>query len=237
MFFDDHPRFQESSTTAAGSVRLNERHAAIIDANREVLAGARVLDIASHDGRWTCAALAAGARHVTGVEARPELVDNAYANLTAYGFEAETYAFINGDIFDVLNSPAVLEREFDVVMCLGFIYHTLRYQELFGGIRALAPRHLIVDTAVIRHKDRLVRIGFDPVEKQSAAAPSPMAHDNVMLVGRPSMPALKMMLEFYGFQIEGHYDWQSLAPTDRKARKKKNAYDTGRRVTFRCRAE
>jgi hypothetical protein len=235
MFFDDHPRFEETSTTAAESVRLNQRHAAIIDANRDVLAGARVLDIASHDGRWTCAALAAGARHVTGVEARLELVDNAHANLTEYGFDAESYAIINGDIFDVLQSPALLQREFDVVMCLGFIYHTLRYEELFGGIRALDPRHLIVDTAVIRYKDRVVRIGFDRVEKQSAAAPNPMARDRVMMVGRPSMPALESMLEFYGFKIESQYDWRSLAPADPDAHK--NAYDTGRRVTFRCKVE
>jgi hypothetical protein len=232
MFFDDHPLFEETSTTAAEIGRLNQRHAAIIDANRDVLAGARVLDIASHDGRWTCAALAAGASHVTGVEARSELVANAHSNLTTYDFDPESYTFINGDIFDVLQSPALLEREFDVVMCLGFIYHTLRYPELFGGIRALAPRHLIVDTAVIRYKDRVVRIGFDPVGKQSAAAPNAMAHDNVMMVGRPSVPALEAMLEFYGFQIEGYYDWKSLAPTDPEA--PQNAYDTGRRVTFRC---
>jgi hypothetical protein len=51
MFFDDYPAFYASSRTAAFPARLGLRHRAIIERNRDVLAGARVLDLASHDGR------------------------------------------------------------------------------------------------------------------------------------------------------------------------------------------
>src|SRR4249919_1385884 len=77
MFFDDYPRFAETSRTAASMDRLNLRYEAIFAENRDILDGARVLDIASHDGRWSLAALATGARSVVGVEARPGLVANA----------------------------------------------------------------------------------------------------------------------------------------------------------------
>lgn len=232
MFFDDHQRFAESSSTSSNLRRLNLRHAAIIDANRDILAGARVLDIASHDGRWTCAALEAGARHVTGVEPRPELVRHAQANMRAYGHRDDSYAIIEADIFDVLKDPALSQQHFDVVMCLGFLYHTLRYSELLGGIRVLAPGHLVVDTAVIRHEDRFVRVGIDRTDKESAAAPNSLAHEGRMLVGRPSVAALEMMLDLYGFTVEKYFDWQTLIAENPKS--KTNAYGNGRRVTVRC---
>src|SRR5215469_18424573 len=73
-FFERFPRFYLSSSTAATSARLNLRYEAIFGENRDIFAGASVLDLASHDGRWSLAALATGARSVIGIEARPELV-------------------------------------------------------------------------------------------------------------------------------------------------------------------
>jgi len=52
-----------------------------IEQNREVFAGARVLDIASHDGRWSLAALESGAAHVIGVAPRAEVGANGRETL------------------------------------------------------------------------------------------------------------------------------------------------------------
>ena len=57
MFFDAYPRFYETSKTSASRGRLNLRYEAIFGENADVFRGARVLDIASHDGRWSLAAL------------------------------------------------------------------------------------------------------------------------------------------------------------------------------------
>ena len=124
MFFDAYPAFYESSRTAAFPRRLELRHRAIIEANRDILDGARVLDLASHDGRWSFAALKAGARHVTGIEARAGLVETSNKLFAQYGIPDEDYQFVQGDMFRILR-----ERRFeiDVVLCLGFVYHTLRY--------------------------------------------------------------------------------------------------------------
>lgn len=80
-FFDRVPGFFETSETSSFRWRLNLRHEAIFTENADLLSGARVLDIASHDGRWSMAALQAGAAHVTGVEARPDLVAHATTTL------------------------------------------------------------------------------------------------------------------------------------------------------------
>ena len=61
-----------------------------------------MLDIASHDGRWSMAALDAGARHVIGVEGRPELVDAARATLAHYNVPQEMYSFLHSDIMPAL---------------------------------------------------------------------------------------------------------------------------------------
>src|SRR4051795_7628198 len=76
-FFERFPRFYETSETSSFPWRLNLRHEAIFGEDGDLFAGARVLDVASHDGRWSLAALEAGAASVLGIEARPDLVANA----------------------------------------------------------------------------------------------------------------------------------------------------------------
>src|SRR5438046_1422930 len=70
-FFDQYPRFYETSQTGNVAGRLNQRHHAIFTQNADIFPGARVLDIVSHDGRYSLAALKSGASHVLGIEGRP----------------------------------------------------------------------------------------------------------------------------------------------------------------------
>jgi hypothetical protein len=208
MFFDDHPEFLETSTTAATIGRLNLRHLAIIDGHRDILHGARVLDIASHDGRWSFAALDAGAAQVTGVEGRPELVENARRTFAAKGVDAARYTMIAGDVHDVLTAGV---GEMDVVMCLGFLYHTLRYPELLAGIRATGARHVIVDSKVLLNTARpLVRVRRNPAEVQSMAVADRFSYGTTTMVGVPSASAIEQMLRIYGYGVVSRPDWARL---------------------------
>lgn len=180
----------------------------MIAANRDILAGARVLDIASHDGRWSFAALQAGAAHVTGIEARGDLVKHAEDSFAHYEADPATYRFIRADVFDALTTE---DLDVDVVMCLGFLYHTLRYNELFTHVRALRPRHLIIDTNVMPDQDEpVIRLVRDNTDKQQHAVADAYSHNGRALVGKPSTPAVRHMLETYDFEVEDTYDWQSL---------------------------
>lgn len=233
MFFDDYRLFYESSETAASPLRLNLRHQAIIEANRDILDGARILDLASHDGRWSFAALRAGAKHVIGVEARAPLVDNANKTFAEYGVSTSDYEFIQGDMFRVLH-----EREFvvDVVMCLGFVYHTLRYGELFHGIIDTKPQYSIVDTKVILGDEPLVRLKVNRTGVQSNAADDDLSSAHRVLAGWPSLSALKLILDVYGLEVEEQYDWAGQLATRPDALRAVRDYRTGHRVTLRCRS-
>lgn len=229
-FFDEHPRFLETSTTAVGMRRLHLRHAALIDANRDILQGARVLDIASHDGRWMMAALKAGAAHVTGIEARPELVENGEKTFAEYGAEASSYRFITGDVYGVLAREPL---QVDVIQCFGFLYHTLRFPELFSRLSALRPRHLVLDTRVYNQDGQLIKVLRNEITKQAHAAAEEYAAGTKVLVGWPTPSALRMMLGIYGFTVEDEYDWNKAGnPEDDKLASR---YRSGGRVTWRCR--
>lgn len=230
-FFDQYPRFYETSETFASPSRLKLRHEAIIGENRDVFEGRRVLDIASHDGRWSFAALQAGAASVVGIEGRPELVDAANATFAHYGVSPERHRFVAGDVFDVL---AREPWEFDVVLCLGFLYHTLRYNELMASIRRCGPAYLIVDTEVADGTPPRVDIRVEDVGPQRNAVADDYAHAGRVLSGRPTLAGLETIVGAYGFEVERLSDWAGLVRDNPEDAPKVKNYRRGRRVTMRC---
>jgi hypothetical protein len=231
MFFDDYPAFYETSQTTPQPSRLNLRYEAIIGENQDILQGARVLDIASHDGRWSFAALKAGATHVVGIEAKQELTDNAARTFDRYGVEPAAYEFVCGDIFEVMASRSV---EVDVVLCLGFLYHTLRYNELLSLIRQSNPKHVIVDTSVIaRGKGPLIQLRAEDASKERNAVPDRYSYADTVLGGKPNLAGLRVMFHAYGFNLTKIADWGSLL-RDNPESGAVDVYARGERVTVRC---
>jgi hypothetical protein len=230
MFADDYPRFIEASgLRKTKPQRMNQRYEALFAANRDIFDGARVLDLASHDGRWSFAALKAGAAHVTGVEVRQEFVDKGKESFAFYGQDPDTYRFVCGDVFEVL-----AREKFDVVLLLGYLYHTYRHTELMYRIHELAPKHLILDTRVIPGNRPTLNVFLEsnPAAALNAAR-DPYSLDRV-LVAHHTMPALMMMLTAYDFEAESVYDWAGrLATLPNK--KGLRDYARGNRVTVRCR--
>ena len=236
VFFDDYPRFLDTSETASGKRRLNLRQEAMIAEHADLLRGKRVLDIASHDGRWSFAALkTAGASHVIGVEANSELVKNGEETFEHYGVDKDQYRFIDADVFDVLADPAAHDIEVDVVMCLGFMYHTLRYAELLNGVRALEPELMLLDTAVHPAPGKLVRIFDEDTSKESASADGVHGHRGHMITGRPTVDALQMMLEVHGYKIEEKFDWPAYLLEHDYRPGPVAQYNNGKRITWVCR--
>jgi Methyltransferase domain len=232
MFFDAYPRFYETSRTSAQRGRLNLRYEAIFGEHRDVFAGARVLDLASHDGRWSLAALRTGAVDVLGIEADAELVAAARENLGEYADEDDGYRFVHGDLFEVLANERIAA---DVVLCLGFLYHTLRYNELLRRIRDIAPRHLIIDTRVIpRTRAPHVLLKCDTLGREGNAVDERYSYGGRVVVGVPSLAALELLLEAYDFELERLSDWGSLVRDNPELNA--GGYGRGRRITARCRS-
>jgi hypothetical protein len=228
MFFDAFPRFLKTRNARRG--RLNLRYEAIFSQNADVFADATVLDIASHDGRWSFAALRNGAKQVIGIEAREELVAAARDNLGLYASDGG-YEFIVGDVFDVF-----VERELkaDVVLCLGFLYHTIRYNELMCGIRDTGAKHLILDTVIDAESRRpVIQLGRERTDQQRNAAPDRFSTGDMVVVGHPSLGALKLILQTHGFKLAALSDWSALL-RDNPDLGGVECYRQGSRVTARC---
>jgi methyltransferase family protein len=231
-FFEQFPRFYLTSSTAPTTARLNLRYEAIVGENRDIFAGASVLDLGSHDGRWSLAALATGARSVTGIEARPELVKAATENLGEYGYGADRARFVTGDVHQVLSTQ---DFDADVVLCLGFLYHTLRYNELLEGIRRTNARYLVIDTFSPHMMAPVANVNVvtEDADEEGKAAADAYTHGRSVLVGRPNLAAIRTMLGAYGYRVERLSDWAGLL-RDNPGTENCEDYANQRRITLRC---
>lgn len=128
----------------AHAVRHRERQKYFFDPTVALLgglAGKRVLDLGSNAGFWSLQAIRAGADFVFGLEGRPELVEQAELVFEAQGIDRSKYRFEEGNVFEA--DPG---GEFDVVLCLGLLYHVNRPFELFRRMAEWNSDVLIVDT-------------------------------------------------------------------------------------------
>lgn len=227
-FFDQYPAFQLSSRTGSSPNRLNGRYRALIEANRDVIQGANVLDIASHDGRWSFAAIKAGARHVVGIEGRAHLVASARDAMAAEGVPEERYEFLLGDVHQLIGS--LEPSRFTTVFCFGFLYHTAQAATLVEEIGRLHPSHLLIDTAVVKSELPMILLRRDDPCVEGNAIRTGGEPDRRVLVGMPSRPGLEMMLSNAGFDFT-YYDWPSRYQGDWSQLEQ---YRDGARVTVRA---
>jgi SAM-dependent methyltransferase len=210
-FCDRFPRFLETTETIPSRSRLNARWRAIIGWNMAVFSGRRVLDLGCHDGRWSLAALEAGASHVIGIEARAHLVKKAAENFRYYGIPTGSYDFVTGDALEALR--ALKAASVDVVMCLGFFYHTLEHMRLLLEARRLGAECVIIDTSISPAEEPIVALAFESTEDTRNAVDYGLTGSNKALVGAPSRSGLLAMLDYAGYRAD-FFDWQNNAVGD-----------------------
>ena len=184
---------------------MNARHLMFMAPFEQEFIGANVLDLASHDGRWSWAALNLGAKHVTGIEARGELIKSG--NHLFQGKYVGTADFVEADIFDALPAYARSEQQFDVVLCLGIFYHVMDHYRLLMQIRRLNPKLVILDTGLINDEKPYIHLETEPVNNiLNTIGHVDGVKDNV--IGLVSVGGLRMMCRVLGFSIE-FVDWLS----------------------------
>jgi SAM-dependent methyltransferase len=193
-FFDAYPRFVDTSETGPWLDRLNARYAALVHANRHLIDGARVLDLASHDGRFSFAALQNGAERVVGIEHDADLVAAAEENMRHYRVDRERYEFVVGDMFEEIARSGV----HDVVFCFGILYHITDHMRLLSEIARVEPRYLLLDT----HTSQLDGAVIELRNAFGASPPPPGSY----LEGFPTKAALESMVSYFGWTHE-YFDW------------------------------
>lgn len=236
--------FPQTSHVGSKPNRLNWRCEILLTRNQEAIKGKKILDLASHDGRFTYACLKLGARHVSGVEGREYLVKYAIDNLTDLGYTQEQYSFIQDDIFNYL--VKVKPKEFDTILCFGIFDHTIRQIELVREIKRIQPAHLILDMFIERGnfinpfswlkliygvRFRHFRQMTESVEKakdtvniakgKSCLVFRPESHeredatiDPVDIIARPTKSFLELIFRSYGFSIK-RLNWNKKEIADR----------------------
>jgi methyltransferase family protein len=214
-FFDEFPRFVETSETGPWLLRLNARYLALIHANRELIRGSRVLDLASHDGRFSFAALHAGAARVVGIEHDPRLVQKAEENLAFYDVPRRDYEFVAGDMFDHIRTV----ESCDVVFCFGILYHINEHMRLLSELAELDARTIIFDTNVSLMESAVIELR-SPLK----GSPPPVGSQ---LEGWPSRAALEAMWTSLGWTFD-YFDWPGSGLADHA---KLGDYAAGRRLT------
>jgi len=179
------------------------------------LAGLRVLDLASNAGYWSLQAIEAGADFVLGVEGRQMHVDQAKLVFEAKEVDPDRYRFDLGNIFDYPFS-----EHFDIVLCLGLLYHVSKPMELFEVMANTGAELLVIDTGVTPSRQPVFRLFSEPSSDPRNAL-------DYELVMRPSRSAVVQMAAQFGYRSV------ALAPnfTDLTGM---SGYKTRKRVAFIC---
>ena len=185
--------------------RLSERHKRIVDANREYFEGKRVLDLGSHNGRWTYAALKAGASFALGIEGRGELIDNGMAEFKDYG--QDRVQFAQGNVYDAVSICSSLGYEiFDTVLCLGLIYHVSDHYRLLRVMRAFNPNAIIIDGSFVKDAKPLVR--FKVEDANDPAMGLGEGETGKAIAGVASLGLLRRACEISGY-VPNEVPWRA----------------------------
>lgn len=193
--------------------RMNRRHDFLIADFAAEIAGARVLDLGAHDGRWAYAFAGAGAAQVVGIEARADAV----AGLAAYpdaGLRARISLRVD-DLFSGLERAIAAGETYDIVAVLGVFYHITEQVRLLHLIRQVAPKLVIIDGEFAQRPKPVFVLDTERTDSP-LNAPAQYRGQTKALVTIPSFAAMDVMADALDYAITW-CDWQRLPEADRQA--------------------
>jgi len=197
-FFDFLATVPPYSEGKAPARRMNKRHALLIEPFADMIDGARALDIAAHDGRWSYALAGTGAREVVGIEARSELIER-FAAFPDTGFK-DRVTLQQGDLYDYLDGAVAAEERFDVVALLGIFYHVMDHFRILRQIRALGPKIVIVDSEFMHSAQPYIQLLNEMTDQSLNAAPQ-IDGQTRAIKGVPSTGAMEKMAAAVGYGV------------------------------------
>jgi SAM-dependent methyltransferase len=153
------------------------------------LAGKRVLDLGCNAGFWSLYAYRREASYVLGVEARAMHVEQASLVFEVERADRDRFAFLHADL---MTADWTAWGSFDVVLCLGLLYHVNRPFELFGRIAQTGASLVVIDTAL----SRLPGAAFE-VRRENIDDPRNAIGSDVILW--PTSAAVIALADAFGF--------------------------------------
>ena len=183
----------------------------------------RVLDLGCNAGFWSLQAIHAGAEYVLGVDGRQMHVDQANFVFEVKGVRKDRYDFEIGNVFDL-----DYERlgTFDIVLCLGLLYHVSKPMELMELISGLNTDILIIDTTLSKLDGSLLEIRQDRLEEPRDA----IDYELVMVPTRKAVLDLVRQFGYSAVTLKPDFRNRQGDPDYRSAQDYKN----GSRRVFLC---
>jgi 2-polyprenyl-3-methyl-5-hydroxy-6-metoxy-1,4-benzoquinol methylase len=155
------------------------------------LAGKRVLDLGCNQGFWSLAAIEKGCDYVLGIDGRQMNIDQARFVFDVKGINKDRYNFCSGNIFDLLNDDL---GKFDIVLCLGLMYHISKPMTLLERISAVNTDLLVIDTTLSFMRKSILEIRKESLEV-------PVNAIDYELVFYPSRTALLDIVHQFHYRI------------------------------------
>jgi SAM-dependent methyltransferase len=156
------------------------------------LRGKRVLDLGCNAGFWSLRALEAGCDFVWGIDGREMHVEQAEFVLSVKGVDPERYRLTAANIFEL---DLAQEAPFDVVLCLGLLYHVSKPVELVESAASVNTDVLVIDTALSRAEGPCFELRTEPPDDPRMGVEGP-------LVLRPTLEATVVLARSLGYSVE-----------------------------------
>jgi tRNA (mo5U34)-methyltransferase len=159
----------------------------LLQATGNSFSGKRVLDIGCNSGFWAIQCALLGAGEVVGIDARPELVDQANFVRSIVGLENVRFRALN--FWDT--NPEALGGKFDVVLSLAVLFHLADPLAALERMRRMARGHIVLETKLCRDEDSVVRLHWEKADDINLnATPG--------VVAWPSKSAVELMFRHLG---------------------------------------
>ena len=155
------------------------------------LDGRSVLDLGCNAGYWSLLAHRAGARYVRGLDGRAMHVAQAALVREAAGIDPSAWSI---DQADVTTADLTRRGPWDVVLCLGLLYHLEDPLGFLQCAGAACADVLVVDTEVMPAPGRWLKGGVETPEDPRSAV-------GTTRVAVPTPSAVAWAMERAGFEV------------------------------------
>lgn len=154
------------------------------------LEGKRVLDLGCNAGFWALQAINAGCEYVLGIDGRQMHIDQANFVFDVSGIDRERYDFVAGNLFETDFESL---GQFDIVLCLGLMYHVAKPVELVERIASVNTDTLVIDTAISTAPGSYLEL------RHEATLDEPRSAVDYQLVVFPTARAVFDIVEQFGY--------------------------------------
>jgi tRNA (mo5U34)-methyltransferase len=155
------------------------------------LSGKRVLDLGCNAGYWSLRAVQAGCDFVLGVDGRQMHIDQASFVFDVKGIDESRYEFVAGEVF---TTDLAAKGPFEIVLCLGLLYHVSDPAALIEKIGELNTELLLIDTTLSRMPGRFLELRWDRGE-------APLEAVREQFVTFPTRGAVTALAESAGYSV------------------------------------